>query len=433
MTGEDEPRTLLGALIRRDQLTLADAARRVEQASARGGTGSPTTVTSRHLGRLARGERESRPNPALARALQAAFGFPVEALLAAYEPASLEPASGLAAATPADVSEVVSMAADRARRFAQLETASDEAVDAIYEDVRDLAQAYPTRPLHELLGHLTGGQDTVFSLLERPQRPEHTRRLYFLAAALGGMLGKASHDLADPHAAQTQLRTAWLCAQAAGHHGLRAWVAGLQSLVSYWARRPHDAIRYAQRGAGFAVTARSTAGVWLASNEARAWAALGNAEQAQDAIERAETAWSTVAPDDLDELGGIATFSRPRAIYYAADALAWLPSGADATVSYAEEAVQAYSDPLDPDWAFGDAAGSRCDLAIGRLRGGDLDGTIEALDPVLSLPPEQRINGIVHSVNRVHAALSTMAAPTAAVLQQDIEAFTRTPLQALPR
>jgi hypothetical protein len=42
---------------------------------------------------------------------------------------------------------------------------------------------------------------------------------------------KASHDLADPHAAMLQARTAVLCADQADHDGLRAWLRGLQSLV----------------------------------------------------------------------------------------------------------------------------------------------------------------------------------------------------------
>lgn len=433
MTRRDEaPRTLLEALVRRNNLGWDEAARRVALASEKLGD-RPLAPTPRHIGRIARAERaDARPNPALARALQEAFGYSVDELLAPYDAGALAVSTGSSA--PADTAEVVTMAADRARRFAQLETASTQAVDLLHEDVRDLAQAYPTRPLPELLGHLTANQETVFSLLEGPQRPEHSRRLYFLAGALGGMLGKASHDLADPIAAQTQLRTAWMCAEAADHHGLRAWVAGLQSLVAYWAQRPHDALRYAQRGAGFAATARSTAAVWLASNEARAWATLGSADQVTSAVDRATDAWSSVGgADDLDELGGMATFSPARATYYAAEALSWLPASGEATARQAEQAVAAYLDPLSPDWAFGDAAGARCALAIGRTRTGDIEGAAEAIAPVLALPPEQRINGIVKTVNHVHSVLSSVPAVESTTLQQEIEAFTRTPLQALPR
>lgn len=429
---QDQPATLLAALIAHDQLTLADAAQKIESASRTTGV---VSVTSRHVGRLARGERAAaRPNPALARALQEAFGRPVGELLAPFDAAALSTTPAREGAARTLTTEVVTMAADRARRFAKLETASSDVVEMLRADVRDLTQTYPNRPLHELLGHLGSGQEQVFDLLERPQRPTQTRDLYFLAGVLSGMLAKASHDLADPHAAQVQARTAWMCAEQADHHGLRAWIAGLQSLVAYWAKRPHDSIRYAQRGARFAETANSTAGVWLPANEARAWAALGNTSAAHEAIGRASAAWSRVQADDLDELGGIATFSRPRQLYYAGDALAWLPGVSDAALGYSEEAVGAYEDTLSPDFAFSDAAGSHCDLAISRLHSRNIEGADVAMTSVLALPPEQRINGIVHSVQRVHTALNSLTNdPAAADLQERIEAYMRTPLASLPR
>ncbi|MCA1705135.1 MAG: hypothetical protein LC808_18490, partial [Actinobacteria bacterium] len=127
-------------------------------------------------------------------------------------------------------------------------------------------------------------------------------------------------------------------------------------------------------------------------------------------------------------------FSQARLLYFAADALVWLPDRFSVAEDYAGRAVEAYSDPADPDWAFGDAAGSRTNLAVARIGTGEVDGAAEALTPVLDLPAEQRINGIVQSVNRVHRALSD--APTSAVnrdLQERIELYTRTPLRALAR
>ncbi|MGH4020247.1 MAG: hypothetical protein ACRDT0_13625 [Pseudonocardiaceae bacterium] len=285
------------------------------------------------------------------------------------------------------------------------------------------------------MGHLVSAQDTVFGLLERPQRPAHARQLYFLGAVLGGLLAKASHDLADPHAALAQLRTAWLCADQADHDGARAWISGLQSLVSYWAQRPHDSIRYAQRGADHAQRAGNTTMVWLPAGEARAWAVLGNAEAAREAIDRAERAWEHVRSDELDELGGLATFSRPRQLYYAADALSWLPAESAVADDYARQAVAAYPDLAHPDCDFGGAAGSRADLALVRIKRGEIDGATDALAPVFELPAEQRINGIIHSLNRVHRALTNMSssAPAGEELQEHIEDYTRTPMRTLPR
>jgi len=239
------------------------------------------------------------------------------------------------------------MAASRARAFALAAQSGlgSEAMEQVYADVRHAAQAYPQRPLPEILGQLVETQDLVFGLLESRQRPDHHRQLYFLAGVTGGLLAKASHDLGNPHAALTQARTAFMCADNADHHGLRAWVRGLQSLVSYWAGNPHDSVRYAQLGAGYAEQANSTTSVWLPVSEARAWAALGNADATRAALERAENAWGTVVEgDDLDEMGGLCTFGRNRQLYYAADALAWLPGERDTAERYSRQAVDAYTE-----------------------------------------------------------------------------------------
>lgn len=433
-----EPRTLLESLIRQQQLTWEEAARKVRDAAYDLEKRS-ISLTGRHLGRLARREGGAvNPNPSTCRALQAAFGKPVEDLLAPHTHGGLVVVtSGRTYSSASDTTEreVLAVAADRAQQFAiHLPGMPDLTMEQVAEGVRDLALAYPARPLSEILGHLVSVQDTVFGLLERPQRPSHGRQLYFLAGIVGGMLAKSHHDLGDPTGALTQARTAYLCAEQADHHGLRAWISGLQSLVAYWANRPHDAVHYAQRGEEFATRARNTTTVWLPASEARAWAKLGNADQARAAILRAEDAWSSVQPDELDELGGLATFSRPRQLYYAADALVELPDQAEAAEDYAQQAVTAYTDRLSPDWAFGDASGSAADLARARLARGEVDGAVEALDAVLRLPAEQRINGIVASLNSVHQDLAR--AETGDVgkeLQERIEAFTRTPVRALPR
>lgn len=137
--------------------------------------------------------------------------------------------------------------------------------------------------------------------------------------------------------------------------------------------------------------------------------------------------------DELDELGGICTFTRPRQLFYIADALAWIPSQAPQAQDYAARAIDAYTDTSTPEWSFADAAGSRCDLAVARITGGEPDGAREAIAPVLDLPPGQRIHAIVVGVQHVHTALRRPGLPTAVrELQEEIEDFTAIPLRALP-
>jgi hypothetical protein len=430
MASKSAPRTVLAHLIRGRNQTYSEI---VAEFVELGGT-----ITERHLRRLASGERVGT-TPQTRRTLQRLFGRPVEELLAPYEaeqPSStaVEPAGGQL--SPGHEKEVLDMAARRARAFALAAQTglSTEAMEQVYDDVRHVAVAYPQRPLPEILGQLVETQDVIFALLESRQRPDNLRQLYFLGGVTGGLLAKASHDLGNPHAALTQARTAFLCADNSDHNGLRAWIRGLQALVSYWAGNPHDSVRYAQLGAGYAEQANNTTGVWLPVSEARAWAALGNAPAARSAIDRAVGALESVQHDDLDELGGICTFGRARTMYYAADALAWLPTEAAKAREYSAQAVEAYTDETDPEWAFGDAAGSHAAMAIAHLAQGELDGVADALAPVLDLPAERRINGVVHSAKRVHKAIAQSGlSESARGLQEEIEAFTRTPMAAFAR
>jgi hypothetical protein len=435
--GGMSPRTQLEYLLwQRDQTYEEVVAEFAKLARA---LGEPATLTSRHLRRLASGERNG-VTPVTRRVLQTMFSRPAEDLLAPYgHSGDLAPVTrGLVVPRPTATTpeEMLILAAQRARKFALLAgqgELADETLDQIYDDVRQLVSAYPQRPLATILGDLVTAQDTVFTLLENRRRPAHARQLYLLGGLLGGMLAKASHDTADPQTALTQSRTAYLCADQADHDGLRAWVRGLQALITYWDGRLNESVRYAQQGAQFAERSGSTAAVWLPVSEARAWAALGNVAATQHAIERAEDAWDNVHGDELDELGGMCKFSRARQLYYTADALAWLPAEAGQAQDYATQAVTAYDDATSPEWAFGDAAGSRCDLAVARIALGEIDGARDAIAPVLELPAEQRIRGIISSVQHVHTALRRPELPPAGrELQEEIEVFAKTPLRALP-
>ncbi|WP_327349030.1 hypothetical protein [Streptomyces europaeiscabiei] len=432
-----DPRTTLEFLLRQQPRTYEEIVREFGRLADE--LGEDVTLSSRHLRRLASGERAGT-TPVMRRVLQQMFGKPLDELLAPWNGGALpavDESTGLVLATgqPTADRELIEMAARRAKSFAlaagQTELTSD-VMEQVHADVQRLATDYPQFPLSELLPDLITTQDTVFTLLEQQRRPSQARQLYFLAGVTGGLLAKASHDMADPHAALTQARTAFVCADNADHNGLRAWIRGIQSLVSYWAGRTRESVRYAQSGAEFVTT--NTSSVWLPMNEARAWAALGNANAARAAIERAENAWDGVQEDEVDELGGLCSFGRTRQIYYAAEALSWLPSQADAAGDYAARAVEAYADTASPEWAFGDQAGSHSALAIARIQAGELEGAEEAVAPVLGLVPEQRINGIITCTQRVHRALrDSPLADAGADLQEQIEVFTRTPLKSLPR
>ncbi|MER7743381.1 hypothetical protein ABTX34_34640 [Streptomyces sp. NPDC096538] len=94
--------------------------------------------------------------------------------------------------------------------------------------------------------------------------------------------------------------------------------------------------------------------------------------------------------DDLDAIGGLFTYAPEKQLYYAVEAEAVLGHGGAQLAQQARQAVQGFSDPTAPNWAFGDLASSQCDLALVRLYGGDLDGAAAAIRPVLDLPASHR-------------------------------------------
>jgi hypothetical protein len=341
-----------------------------------------------------------------------------------------------------DPERIIAMAARRALRFSATADTSNVGVQSL-EQLRSetgrLAIAYFQRPLADVIDDIVALQDHTFGLLEGRQRPRETRDLYVIGGLASGMLAKAAHDLHDPHLAMTHARTAMLCATNAEQSALTAWITGLQSLITYWAGRPSEALRHAQAGQEIPGLTGSVS-VWLASLEARAWSALGNGQASRQAIERAADLRERIMKDDLDDLGGMCYFSTPRQLYYAADASATLlhsQSDDDITrraEAEASEAIAAYEHAADSEKSFSDEAGSRTDLAIARIRSSDIEGARDALDPVLSLPAGQRIHGVVSSVIGVHRAIVSRFSGEreGRDMQDEIEEFCRRPAAALP-
>ncbi|ARF53180.1 hypothetical protein B1H19_02430 [Streptomyces gilvosporeus] len=143
-----------------------------------------------------------------------------------------------------------------------------------------------------------------------------------------------------------------------------------------------------------------------------------------------------VVPDDLDALGGLLTYPVNKQQYYAVESEVLLGHGNSQLAAQAQEAVGGFSNPDDPTWAFGDLAGSQCNLALVRLHAGDLDGAADAIRPVFDLSASLRNNGIVVSAARVRHALTggpVRDAILARDLREEIALFEPARRPALPR
>ncbi|MGB6164069.1 MAG: hypothetical protein WCF33_00210 [Pseudonocardiaceae bacterium] len=396
-----------------------------------------TDLSERQAYRWVAGELSTLPYPAAQGTLEEMFGEPAARLfgppygIEALRQGRGQPRSALerGSARTDWEGQVIAISADRARDFLSRIEASNvgaETLDQLADDVRRLVVAYLHQPLPALLADLVDTQDRAFTLLEGRQRPEQTRDLYLAAGVTCGLMAMTSQDLGAPHDAMTHARTGYACADNAGHDGLRAWTRGLQANITYWSGRWDDSLRYAQLGAEAAARSRGTAGVLLASSEARALAALNRLDEVHVAVARASEARDRVQPDELDILGGICNFSRPPQLHYAAEALSW---GGSPEASHAErfalEALNAYA-AAPQGSSIRNEANTRSALAVARVARGEVDGATEALIPVLDIPPAQRTHTIVTSVERVRTALSSIKDPgrDAIELAGAIEAFT---------
>ncbi|MEZ0094544.1 helix-turn-helix transcriptional regulator [Streptacidiphilus sp. EB129] len=286
--------------------------------------------------------------------------------------------------------ELVLLTADQSASWAQWAEGSnvgDIALEQFLADVRALAGDYLIQDPMTLFMRTRRLRDRVFTLLEGHQPPRQTTNLYVAAGYLCGLLAWASSDLGQLHAADTQGRTAWLCAELAGHDGLRAWVLSTRSKIAFWDRRYRDAINHARRGATFTVP--GTAGILLSCQEADAWAELGATDEAGVALTRAETAREKMA--GTDEIGGIFSCGAVRHANYS--------SAVHLRAGQPHEAL------VEADGALGllaqqsvRAVGTEAQLHLVRatalLVTGEADGAFEALLPVLGLRPEQRLDTV---------------------------------------
>lgn len=423
------PRTRLEQVLAQRRMTTAEFRAAYDRVSG-------DVLSERQAYRWLAGEVQTLPYARARHSLETMFDEPAARLLG--PPRDERPGRGGPMRAADAEARLIAVAADRARNFlrnAEWTNVGSETVDQLTDDLRRLAVQYPQQPLGSLLDDITGAQAMAFELLDGRQRAAQALDLYLLAGVACGLMARVSHDVGASDEAMTQARAAYVCADNAGHDGQRSWARGLQALIAYWSGDLCGSLRYAERGVEFSGRTTGSSVVWAAAGRARALAAIGRVEEARRAVEDATDLRESVRLDELDQIGGLCTFSRPRQLYYSADAFAWCgPEEAERTEQVALDTIEAYDRAPAEVRAFGDEAGARCALAIGRIQRGEADGAAEAMTPVLALPSEQRISGITASVARVDRALTRALGsdPGVTELAGSMQAFC-TLRPALPR
>jgi hypothetical protein len=437
---------VLEHLLRKQDRTYEEIAVDFERLARATGERGGVGITARHLRRLAAGQLQD-PNPATRRVLKAMFNMPVEQLLRPWtgpDSTNVKPAADTVetvdTANPINTVDtavthhqlkLLDETIEEARGFTFHDPPADgSVVEAMHEKVSELATLYVIRPVPEILPRIMDTHHTIVSLLKRRQTPANARHLYLLGAVVAGLLANAASDIAKPDKAMDHTQTALVWAGYAGHPGLVTWIRGWQSFICFWADRPSEAIRFADLGAATANETSGTATAWLVASQARAWTALGNAEEAHKLIRSAERIRQSAVEDDLDALGGLCTFSNAKFLYYAGRALAVLPAEGVAAEQFSADAITTYQDRTQPGWDITCLSDSHISLALARISKNELDGVADSLATVLALPPQERIRDLINGVEIVRERLNRFDSRDARDLQEQITTFTQA---SLPR
>ena len=264
------------------------------------------------------------------------------------------------------------------------------AIEQFFEEVRRLAVLYNSSTAgidHLVLERSTELRRILQELATAYRDPSQAADLYLMIGLLSAICSQACLDLGYPEAAMTQARASFIMGDLIGHDGLRAWILGTRSLIARFQGRYDEALSYARRGLQYATS--GTALVRLRCGEGQTLAHMGDATNAIDALNLAKDAREHV--NSTDVVDGLFTFSEAKQTYYSGSSLQWLPGSKNAKAAETESmrAIRMFRES-SPGNHSGDELLAHVYLGNSRLTLGEVEGSIEALRPVLDLPVPER-------------------------------------------
>jgi hypothetical protein len=271
-------------------------------------------------------------------------------------------------------------------------------VEQLHADIERIAQSYLKVPTKPLFQRTKAVRDRAFKLLSGRQPPQQTRDLYAAAGWAITLLGWMSVDLGRPDIAESHTRTAWACAEAADFDELRAWVRATQHTAAFWQDDFGRAAEFAQDGLRYA---EGTSALFLASAAAVDLGRIGRLDEAREALDAAKR---TTVNASVADLGGPFRCTPERAEGLWSDAHLALGE-TKYTLQHADRGVALFEAAPHALRNYGSERMVRLQQVKGRLEIGELDGAVEALRPVLAIPPEYRVRPLIHRVSEIAALL----------------------------
>ena len=335
---------------------------------------------------------ELEPTPEIQQALDTLLYQAPDAAKARF--ASIASNATSTAATPENGQNPV--AEDIARLVAEITTSStsQDTISQLARATVGLAESHTQAPAKKILAEVLRLHRRAQALLHSgEQRLSQKRELFRIESDLLAHACLLFGDVKQDRTAEEYGTAALLFAQEADANEAIAWTA--RAKTARWQERYIESADMARQG--FDRSPLTPVRIQLACQEANAAALLGDAKRAREALNRAERAAETVTTDCR-----LSAWSFPlerQAIF--ALSVATHTGDPDGALRAAELA--------DAGWASGDPqvpatwAQVRVGAGIAHLMKGSLDGTVEQVTPVLTLPPELRlatVTGYMENLDR---------------------------------
>jgi hypothetical protein len=324
--------------------------------------------------------------------------------------------------------EVVTMAAHEGSEHAEEAERRDigeATLEQLRADVVRLSHEHMTADPFPTFLEMRRVRRRIYAALDRHLWPGDQTDLFFLLGVLNGLMAAAANGLGNPRAAEELVRAGWAYAVALGHHPLMGQLRLELANIAYW-DRPRHSRDLARSGLEYLSQGPNAAQLHL--RYGRATARLGEADSARRSIAAAHAARARDHHDDVLEIGGEFGLSRATQHFYAGSILLEIPRAEREAIAELERAVSLYAAGPEPGehHYYGYVACANIDLASGLLRDGQLDAAASALEPVLSLPSDKRIEALLRRLGRVRADLMAetyQGQALAADLDERIETF----------
>ncbi|MEU8227825.1 hypothetical protein [Kribbella sp. NPDC048915] len=305
--------------------------------------------------------------------------------------------------------------------FAEESNVGELTVEQLQADIERIAQSYLRTPIRPLFAKSRAIRDRAFGLLAGNQSPRRSRDLYAAAGWAITLLAWMSVDLGRPDIAEGHTRTAWACAEAADHDVLRGWIRATQHTAAYWQEDFERAAAYAEDGLRYSA---GTARLFLASAASVDLARSGRADRSRELLDVAQ---SLVVRPAGSEPGGVLLCTPERAEGLWADThLAF--GDAHRTAEHADHSIAQFEAVPYALRNAGSERMARLQQAKARVLLGELDGAVDAVEPVLQLAPEYRVRPLIQRVAEVGALTAPYArSPQGRMLRDRIAEFIRQP------